>query len=62
MWTCAIVTAWSRPFRDRKGESANRNLPLITATRQVAKVAAMQAQIPELREEAQAWYLDLGSA
>lgn len=46
MWTRAIVTARSRPFQDLKGESANRNLPLITATRQVAKVAAMPAQIP----------------
>lgn len=43
MWPRAFVTARSHPFREHKGEGTSRNVPLIAATQQVAKVAAILA-------------------
>lgn len=62
MWLCAIVTAQSHLFLEHQGEGASRNLPLIVATKQVARVSVIPARIPELREEAQTCYLDLSKA
>lgn len=62
MWPSAVVTAQSHLFWEHQGEGASRNLPLIVATKQVAKVSMIPASIPALREEVQTCHPDLGKA